>query len=57
MLPPPPFIFIENVDVLFFSFFEMKCRPGPTGPVGAKPVVSKFLYFALVNFNVMLFTL
>ena len=22
----------------FFSFFEMKCRPVPTGPIGAMPV-------------------
>jgi len=36
---PTPFMFIENLDVLFFSFFEMKCRPGPTGPIGATPVI------------------
>ena len=24
--PPPPFNFITNLDVFFFSFFEMKCR-------------------------------
>ena len=35
---PTLFIFIENFNVLFFSFFQMKCRPGPTGPIGATPV-------------------
>ena len=34
-IPPSPSLFIANLDVLFFSFFEMKCRPGPTGPIGA----------------------
>ena len=27
--------FIANFDFLFFSFLEMKCRPGPTGTIGA----------------------
>ena len=36
---PTPFMCIENLDVLYFSFFEMKCRPGPTGPIGATPVI------------------
>ena len=35
---PTRFIFIENVDVLFF---EMKCWPGPTGAIGATPVIVK----------------
>ena len=33
------FLFIEHLDVLFFSLFEMKCRPGPTGPIGATLVM------------------
>ena len=36
-----PFISIENSGVLFFSFFEMRGRPGPTGPIGATPVGRK----------------
>ena len=33
----PPSFFIANLDVLFFSFFEMKCGPWP---IGAMPVVA-----------------
>ena len=35
---PNPSFFITSLDVLFFSFFEMKCRPGSTGPIEATPV-------------------
>ena len=38
ILPTPPLNFYCKLDVLFFSFFEMKCRPGPTGPIRATPV-------------------
>ena len=38
---PHPFIVIAKMDFLFFSFFEMKSRPGPTGSIGATPVVFK----------------
>ena len=39
-IPPSPSLFIANLDVLFFSFLDMKSRPGPTGPIGATLVTT-----------------
>ena len=37
--PPQPLQFLLQIWTFYLiSFFEMKCRPGPTGPIGATPV-------------------
>ena len=40
--PHPPCIFFTHLDVWFFSLFEMKCRPGSTGPIGTTPVMATY---------------